>query len=187
MDTLEVLIARVVDGDRVAFRSLYDATSVKLLRVILTIVFDRREAEEVLQESFVKIWLKAANFDQVRGRPMTWLCTIARNRAIDHRRRRPVTISVGIDQMHNISDPSPSADVLAFAAREARRLPAALSKLPPRASAAIRDTYFEGLRYEEISARDNIPVGTIKSWVRRGLQQMRADLTVETYANVGQA
>ncbi len=84
--------------------------------------------------------------------------------------------------MQDICDPSPSADVLTFAARDARRLPAALAKLPPRTSAAIQSTYFEGLRFEEIAARNNIPVATIKSWVRRGLRQMRADLTVEMRA-----
>jgi RNA polymerase sigma-70 factor (ECF subfamily) len=72
--------------------------------------------------------------------------------------------------------------VLTFAARDARRLPAALAKLPPRTWVAIQSTYFEGLRFEEIAARDNVPVAKIKSWVRRGLQQMRADLTVEMRA-----
>lgn len=177
MQTLDALMAKTAEGDRAAFQSLYISTSAKLFGVILPIVRNRGEAEEVLQEAYVKIWQKAAIFDPLRGRPMTWLITIARNRAIDQRRRQPASPMVDIDQVSSVSDLSPSADVLTFASRDALRLTAALAKLPPHAAAAIRNAYFEGLQYEEISLRDNIPVGTIKSWVRRGLQQMRADLT----------
>lgn len=179
MQTLEAMIAKVADGDRDAFQSLYAATSGKLFGIILTVVFDRRDAEELLQETYLNVWRKATSFDPGRGRAMTWLITIARNRAIDRYRARPTTLTTYIDEIHEVSDPARSADEHTFAAADAKRLATALNKLPPHTEAAIRSIYFDDLRYDEIAARDDISIGTIKSWVRRGITQMRVDMSTE--------
>jgi len=170
------LLALIGSGERTSLKKLYDATSAKLYGVILRILTERGEAEDVLQEVYITVWRKAAEFDPSRASPITWMVTIARNRAIDRLRAkgsRPTTI---IDEAAHVFDPSPSADMLIDASNNARRVNAALGDLDPRHAAVIRSAYFEGLTYETMSERDGVPVGTLKSWVRRGLMRMRAVL-----------
>lgn len=174
-DVLAGLIVAAAGGGRLAFQSLYMATSGKLLGTLVRLLNDRSEAEDVLQDVFVKIWRSAASFDPARGRPMTWMITIARYRAIDRLRSRRSTVD--IDQVPETADPSPSAEIALAASDEARQLHGALARLAPRHAAAIRSAYFEGLTYEQLAEREGVPVGTLKSWVRRGLMQMRAELT----------
>ncbi|MBC7520483.1 MAG: sigma-70 family RNA polymerase sigma factor [Sandarakinorhabdus sp.] len=170
------MLARAADGDRVAFRDFYDRTSAKLFGIILRIVIERAEAEDVLQEVFVTIWRKAAEFDPARASPVTWTATIARNRAIDRLRARGSRPSAPIDEAGEVADHSPLADALIDTESAAGRLGSALAGLDPRHAATIRSCYFEGMTYEALAAREGVPVGTLKSWVRRGLVRMEADL-----------
>lgn len=169
-------MARIGDGDRDALKSLYDATSAKLFGVILRIVIERSEAEDVLQEVFITVWRKAAEFDPSRASPITWLATIARNRAIDRLRSRASRPTSALDLAADVADDTPGADALAEASEEARRVHDALTTLDPRHAAIIRAAFFEGLSYDMIATREGIPLGTIKSWVRRGLLRMREGL-----------
>ena len=130
----------------------------------------------MLQEVYVTVWRKAAEFDAARASPITWLATIARNRAIDRFRSRSSRPSAPIDDAADVRDETPSADQLIDTHRAASAVHAALASLEPRHAAAIRSTYFEGLTYEALAARDGIPVGTLKSWVRRGLMRMKAEM-----------
>lgn len=173
---LSALLARAADGDRAAFRDFYDRTSAKLFGIILRILIERGEAEDVLQEVFVTIWRKAAEFDPSRASPVTWTATIARNRAIDRLRARGSRPSAPLDEAADVRDESPLADAIIDSGRDAARLHAALSALEPRHAAAIRSCYFEGATYEALAEREGIPVGTLKSWVRRGLLRMKAEL-----------
>lgn len=173
---LAALLARAADGDQSAFRDFYDRTSAKLFGIILRILVERGEAEDVLQEVYVTVWRKAAEFDAARASPVTWVATIARNRAIDRLRSRSSRPSAPLDEASDVRDESPLADVLIDSDRDAARIQAALAALEPRHAAAIRSCYFEGLTYEVLAARENIPVGTLKSWVRRGLMRMRDDI-----------
>lgn len=174
---LSALLARAADGDRLAFRDFYDRTSAKLFGIILRILIERGEAEDVLQEVFVTIWRKAAEFDPSRASPVTWTATIARNRAIDRLRARGSRPSAPLDEAADVRDESPSADTIIDSGRESARIHAALAALEPRHAAAIRSCYFEGTTYEALAEREGIPVGTLKSWVRRGLVRMKADLS----------
>ena len=171
---LVALLASVGNGDRAALKSLYDATSAKLYGVVLRIVQDRNEAEDVLQEVYITVWRKAAEYDATRASPITWLATIARNRAIDRQRARAARPSGPLDQAAEVADPAVGADRLAEASDDARRVHAALATLDPRHAAIIRAAYFEGLSYDALAEREGVPVGTLKSWVRRGLIRMRA-------------
>jgi RNA polymerase sigma-70 factor (ECF subfamily) len=127
----------------------------------------------VLQEVYITVWRKAAQFDPARASAITWLVTIARNRAIDRTRARRGSSTVGLDAAAEIVDSAPLADVVLDAQRDGARVQIALATLEPRHAAVIRAAYFEGLTYEALAAREAVPVGTIKSWVRRGLLKMR--------------
>jgi RNA polymerase sigma-70 factor, ECF subfamily len=173
---LAVLLARVADGDAMAFQTFYDRTSAKLFGIILRILPERPEAEDVLQEVYVTVWRKAAIFDPARASPITWVATIARNRAIDRLRARPVGRHAPVEAAHDLADDGPAPDAGLAHAQDTQRLHAALATLEPRHAAAIRACYFEGVTYDELAVREGVPVGTLKSWVRRGLIRMRGQL-----------
>jgi RNA polymerase sigma factor (sigma-70 family) len=174
---LTAALARVASGDRGALEMVYRDTSAKLLGVCLRILADRAEAEDVLQEVYLTVWRKAGAFDPDRAGPMTWLVAIARNRAIDRlrsgaaaRRMQPM------ETAESIPDPAPSAPWLVESAQESRRLAACLEELGEQPRTAIRAAFLDGLTYEELATRMCIPLGTIKSWIRRGLMKLRACL-----------
>ncbi len=173
---LSALLARAAAGDQSAFQDFYSRTSAKLFGIILRILVERGEAEDVLQEVYVTVWRKAAEFDASRASPVTWVATIARNRAIDRLRARGSRPSAPIDDAVEVRDESPTADTLMEAADDAARVQAALATLEPRHADAIRSCYFEGVTYEALALREGVPVGTLKSWVRRGLLRMRMQL-----------
>ena len=170
---LVTLLERSAAGDAAAFKTLYDATSAKLFGVILRILHERGEAEDVLQEVYTTVWRKAAEFDATRASPVTWMATIARNRAIDRLRARGSRPTTPLEAAAEVRDTAPAADEMIDASDDARRLHAALNTLDARHAAAIRSTYFEGLTYEALAVREGVPVGTLKSWVRRGLLRMQ--------------
>ncbi len=170
------LLAAVGAGERIALKDLYTLTSAKLFGVVLRILHERSEAEDVLQEVYITVWRKAAEFDPTRASPITWMVTIARNRAIDRLRARGSRPTTTLDLAAEVPEPSPGADALMASADDARRVAAALDRLDPRHAAVIRSAYFDGFTYEVIAEREQVPVGTLKSWVRRGLIRMRTEL-----------
>jgi RNA polymerase sigma-70 factor (ECF subfamily) len=175
---LSALLARVAAGERAALRELYDRTSAKLFGICARICADRQGAEDVLQEVYIAVWNRAGGFDPERSSPITWLATIARNRAIDWRRsRRKVGDMLPIDAASAVADAAISAPDRVDDARAAARLRACLESLDARAEKAIREAYYDGFSYAELAARDAVPLGTMKSWIRRGLDRLRKCLT----------
>jgi RNA polymerase sigma-70 factor (ECF subfamily) len=174
---LAAALLRVAAGDRAALRLVYRDTSAKLFGVVLRILNDRSEAEDVLQDVFVAVWRKAASFDPVRASPITWLVTIARNRAIDRLRARSAGGRIApIDAAGDVCDPAPAAAERVEQAQEQQRLARCLDELEPRHAAAIRAAYLDGAAYEDLARRMSVPLGTMKSWIRRGLLKLRACL-----------
>ena len=174
---LEGLLARLVRRDRAAFQELYSRTAPKLLGVILRIVRDRGRAEDVLQEVYLRVWEKAGSFDPAAGRPMTWLITIARNRAIDVARQR-VDPTIGQDSddhtdwLSSVADPRD--DGAAF--ETADQLRRCLERLDEPQRRCILDAYYHGYSRDELASRFDRPVNTIKTWLHRGSNTLRACL-----------
>ncbi|RAU39933.1 sigma-70 family RNA polymerase sigma factor [Pseudomonas sp. RIT411] len=170
---LNVLLQACGQGNRLAFETLYRVTSSRLFGVCLQYVGDRAEAEEVLQEAYTAIWLKASTFDATLSGALTWMATLARHKAIDRRRAQhrhepletlaewPATQSVAEDfEAH----------------RQRRQIDLCLKTLGKDQQTYIRVAFFEGYSYAELAARHRIALGTMKSWIRRGLLQLRACL-----------
>jgi RNA polymerase sigma-70 factor (ECF subfamily) len=174
---LAAALHRVSAGDRAALRLVYAATSAKLFGVLLRILGDRSEAEDVLQDVYLTVWRKAQSFDAALASPITWLVAIARNRAIDRvRAHGRASAPLPIEAASDIADESPSAEERMLSDDERRRLDDCLEELEARQAAAIRSAFLDGLTYEELATRASVPLGTMKSWIRRGLMKLRACL-----------
>ena len=175
--TPEALLAQVALGNRAAFAALYRATANRLFGICLRVLGDRAEAEEVLQEVYTAVWRKAAQYDARQGTVMSWLGIAARNRAIDRLRERPARGALGaLDLAAALADPAPSPEQEAQASNDRARLASCLEQLEPRRRSLIREAFFGGFTYEELARRTQAPLGSVKSWVRRGLLQLRACL-----------
>ena len=159
--------------DRTAFRRLYNLTSAKLFGICLRICGERQAAEDVLQEVYVTIWRRAGGYEPGRASPISWLATIARNRAIDWRRAKGVRPVAGIAEASDVASVDPSAVDQLLLAEADRKLHLCLDRLDPAQRDAIRTAFFDGLTYAELAERRGVPLGTMKSWVRRGLIRLR--------------
>jgi RNA polymerase sigma-70 factor, ECF subfamily len=169
------LLRRIASGERAAFSALYDATSGKLFAVCLNILRNRAEAEEALQETYVKVWRRAGSFDAERASAMSWLIAIARNAAIDIARKRK-GVAVDLEAAAELEDDAPSPEAEAHASGEARRLHDCLGGLEGDQALFIRRAYIGGLSYSQVAEATGKPLGTVKSLIRRGLQKLRACL-----------
>jgi RNA polymerase sigma-70 factor (ECF subfamily) len=187
---LAALLARIALGDRAAFGTLYQATSAHLLGVVLRIQKDRAQAEDVLQEVYVNVWRAAQGFDATLSQPLTWLTSIARNRAIDSLRRRqsdPVTVSTTVstsagvdDDEHDMLQDFASADAgpldALVQAGDARALRGCLGALSGEQQQSLALAFYQGLSHAEVAEHLRQPLGTVKSWVRRGLLALKGCL-----------
>ena len=169
-------MARIAAGERAALRQLYDSTAAKLFGICLRILSDREDAQDVLQDVYLTVWRRADRFDPSRASVTAWLSTIARNRAIDRLRARgPLANAEPVESLE-LADDEPGALARLEAADEAGRLAACLGELDARTRAAIRTAFFEGLTYEALARRMDAPLGTVKSWIRRGLARLKGCL-----------
>ena len=175
--SLAELLAATAAKDEEAFGALYEATSARIFAVVLRIVTRRDWAEEVLQEVYITIWERADAYRPEKGAPMAWLTTIGRNRALDRlrRRRNEVPLEV-IEGTESCVDPAPSPLDWSIAGAEARRLKACLDALEARQRDSILMAMVEGYTHSELASRFDCPLGTVKSWIRRGLQRLKVCL-----------
>ncbi|WP_323783140.1 sigma-70 family RNA polymerase sigma factor [Thalassovita sp.] len=169
---IETLIARVALQDRRAFSELYDATSAKLFGVCLRVLKDRAEAEDLLQEVFVRIWHKADRYRVTGHSPITWLVTVTRNMAIDRLRARG-TQTEDINAIPAPRDQRPTPEAQAIALSESRRIVACLDELEQDRAQAVRGAYLDGLSYDDLAKRFDVPLNTMKTWLRRSLIKLK--------------
>ena len=166
-------LVRVSHGDRDAFAELYRQCAPRLFGICLQMLDTRQEAEETLQDVFLTVWHKAALFDPDRGAALPWLATVARNRARDRLRRRPVLRDQPIELDDDWADDSPNAEDLALASDDARRVHQCLNTLEPVDQRLIRTAFFDGASYADLATRAARPLGTIKSRIRRALLRLK--------------
>ena len=160
-------------GDRAAFRRLYDLSARFVFGVALSILSDQGLAEEVTQEVYVTIWKRADSFDTKKGNPLAWMAAITRNRAIDRLRAERARGFVSYsDEVPDIAGNDLPADLTVDAIAVRR----ALADLRPEYRNALLLFYFKGYTHSELAGVLNVPVGTAKSWVRRGLAALKETL-----------
>lgn len=171
--TLAAALIATGEEDRSAFRTVYRMTSAKLFGICIRICGDRQAAEDVLHEVYLTIWRRAGSFQPDRASPISWLATIARNRAIDWRRANSARRIDPVEWADEIADGSLTADEAMIAGESDRRLHLCLDSLDVQQKNAIRTAFFGGLTYAELAERSAVPLGTMKSWVRRGLARLK--------------
>jgi RNA polymerase sigma-70 factor (ECF subfamily) len=169
------LLGGIAAGDRSALAALYQRTSAKLYGICTRILPSEDDAQEVLQDVFLTVWRKADRYDEARASPITWLAVMARNKAIDRLRARR-EVADGLDAAAEIADDAPSALDVIEQGEDRARLARCLDQLDPNQGAMIRAAFLDGATYAELAARETVPLGTMKSWIRRGLLRLRSCL-----------
>jgi len=183
-------LARCALGDRQAFRQLYDATSPRLLGVLAQLVGRGALAEDLLQDVYVRIWKAASQYRAGSGSPMAWMAACARYRAIDHLRSRGARPEVAIadlpsfggsddgddDPTHRLADTAPGPSQAVEARTEAEAVQGCLGTLQGSQQQSLSLAYYQGLSHGEIATHLGAPLGSVKTWVRRGLLALKACL-----------
>lgn len=180
-DDLELAgyLKRIGGGDEDALAGLYDATCGRVHGIVLRIVRNPVAAEEVVEDVFFQVWRQALRYDPARGRPLAWILTIARSRALDHLRRADPALCH--PEPHTLLEAEPHAggdppDLLA-ACQDSSLVHAALAALDPVPRQLVALVFLRGLTHEEVAVHAGLPLGTVKSHVRRALLNLRATLT----------
>ncbi|TPG39742.1 sigma-70 family RNA polymerase sigma factor [Sphingomonas koreensis] len=163
---------RVTLGDIPTFREIFRRTSPKLFGICLSILTERSEAEDALQEIYVLIWRRAALYDETRGAAMSWMMTIARNSSIDRLRRSGRIITAPIEQADQIADSDPLACEIQGPNEKLRQLSEGFRTIDPYDALLIRTAFCQGSTYAELALRTGMPLDTIKRRVRRSLPKL---------------
>jgi RNA polymerase sigma factor (sigma-70 family) len=175
-EELNRLLIQTGRSDQQAFAELYKRTSSKLFGVCLRMLRNRSEAEEVLQETYTAVWRRAAGFDAAKASAITWLITLSRNKAIDRLRQHREELLDDASKLEETVDEQPTPAARAEASQEYRRLQHCLDQLEPQQRDSVREAFFTGATYNELAARCKVPLGTMKSWIRRSLMLLNTCL-----------
>ncbi len=173
---IEELIGKVALGDRAALAVLYDATSGKLFSVCLRVLKNRSDAEDALQDVYLRIWAKADKYAVTGHSPMTWLITVARNLSID-RLRAGKQGHVDLDSVGELVEKRPGPEAASIAASEQRRIRACFEELPQDRADAVRSAYLDGTTYQALAERFDVPLNTMRTWLRRSLISLKECLS----------
>lgn len=167
------LLKAVARGDEQALAEIYDRYRVILFGLLVRILNSREEAEDVLQEVFLQVWRRAADFDEKRGRPFTWLVTLARSRGIDRLRSLAARERVAQAGTREASELVSDAATDAFRSEQRGLVNSALAQLPEEQKRTLIMAYFDGLTQSEIAAIIGAPLGTVKTRMRTGMIRLR--------------
>ena len=193
---LSHLLGRAGLGDRAAFATLYERTSSHLLGVVMRINRDRAQAEDILQEVYVNVWRAAQSFDAAQSQPLTWLTSIARNRAIDSLRRAQaqpqLKPNISSDEEEpdvydTVASDAPGPLDLLSRASDARALSECMGTLSAQQRQSVALAFFDGLSHAEVADHMRQPLGTVKSWVRRALVALKSCLESAVRHDAGAA
>ncbi|MES5100844.1 sigma-70 family RNA polymerase sigma factor [Agrobacterium sp. BA1120] len=171
-DDLSTLIGLVALSDRNAFASLYTSTSPKLFSICLRILKDRTDADEALQEVYVKIWQRARLFSAASGTAEVWLAAIARNQSIDIiRARKPIASE--LSDVPDLVDAAPDPEQATLQKDTGRSIERCLDELEESRAKAVRQAYVEGMSYQELAQVYAVPLNTMRTWLRRSLIKLK--------------
>jgi len=170
-DALATLIPRIAAGDRAAFRRVYDLHAPRLYAVALRITRQGALASDAVHDGFLQLWRNAGRFDLARGNPEAWLVSLVRYRALDIARRR--TREVSDEDLPEAVDEDPDPLERLAASRDAAALHACLAQLEADRRRLLALAFIDGLSHSEVAERLKLPLGTVKSWIRRSLQTLR--------------
>lgn len=175
-DHLARLLTATAGGDQRAFRELYEASSSHLFGLLLRMLKRRDWAEEALQDCYLKVWQKAETYEQAKGAPLTWLMTVARYRALDLLRMKRPEVEMpeeGEEPPMTLHDVTQSPEDRAVEREGIGKLSDCMRGLQDEQKQSVLLAYYEGYTHQELAARMKAPLGTVKSWVRRGLARLR--------------
>ncbi|WP_420860703.1 sigma-70 family RNA polymerase sigma factor [Algirhabdus cladophorae] len=173
---IEEFIGKVALGERAALAALYDATSGKLFSVCLRVLKNRSEAEDALQDVYLRIWAKADRYAVTGHSPMTWLITVARNIAIDRLRAKKEN-HVDLDNVGELAETRPGPEAASIAASERRQISLCFDELPTDRANAVRAAYLDGDSYQALADRFDVPLNTMRTWLRRSLISLKECLS----------
>ena len=174
---LESLIEASAAGNRAAFSALYDAAAPKLFCFALRILRKRELAEEALQEGFVSIWHAAPDYQAGLAAPLTWMAAIVRNKALDILRRTDDTLELDVTMDALLRDDASTPAEASEMSSDARALAGCMSRLEGLHRLAIGLAFFHDLSHSEVAQRMSLPVGTVKTWIRRGMEKLKLCLS----------
>jgi RNA polymerase sigma factor (sigma-70 family) len=167
------LLRRCAEGDRTALRAIYDAEAARMLGVSMRLLRRRALAEEAVHDTFLQVWQKAASFDPERGEAQTWLYAILRNRCLNILRGEARTELVEDFEPMGLEAPDVDPETLVVRLSDTEALKRCLERLEPNRREAILLAYVQGLSHGELAGRLGVPLGTMKSWIRRSLVALR--------------
>ncbi len=179
----EAALAACARGERFALRAIYERESRWLLGVVLRIVRQRETAEDVLQEAMLQVWRAAATFDPARGSGRGWIYTVVRHRALQEVRRQSADPTVTVDEFDSVAEVAGAAEAAqvaaaaGFDAADARDLERCLEQLEEKQRDCIVQSFVEGYTHDQLAGRLEVPLGTVKSWIRRGLLALKGCLS----------
>ncbi|KQQ87828.1 sigma-70 family RNA polymerase sigma factor [Massilia sp. Leaf139] len=177
---LRIWLQAAAQRDRIAFHALYEASSPRLYGLALRILGRRELAEEVLQDSFIAIWHAAGTYKSALSAPMTWMTTIVRNRAFDVLRRQRhdgEDDSIGSDVLASLADVAATPAERLQMSSEAQALADCMAGLEARHREVIGMAYFHDLSHSDMALKLALPLGTVKTWIRRSLARLHACLS----------
>lgn len=177
-ELLQILLA-LAEGDKEAMHRLYERTSRELYSLCFSFIQNREASEDVLHEVYLKVWNRAASYDQTKGTPMAWLTRIARNSALDWirvQKRRPAT---GDDELVFVADQSETAEEMLIRVEQSDNVRQQVENLASADANLIRSAYLRGMTYSEVANETGLPLGTVKTRIRRGLRMLRERMTYD--------
>ncbi|MDD7970691.1 sigma-70 family RNA polymerase sigma factor [Roseinatronobacter alkalisoli] len=182
-DDIAHLLNRIAQQDKNALRTLYQQTAPKLMGIFMRMLGNRPDAEDALQDVMIKIWNRASAFDPEKGTGMGWIGAIARNHALDRlRSARPARLRMQPaghggdehdDPIARLPDPSPDAATRTLARAEMMRVVTCIKELPADRASAVQGAYLQGLSYQELASRFDVPLNTMRTWLRRALISLK--------------
>ncbi|MGP4843090.1 sigma-70 family RNA polymerase sigma factor [Marinobacter sp. 1Y8] len=172
-EELITLLAGVARHDRSAFRTLYERMSGRMFGVCRKLAGQQELAEEALQDAFIRIWHHAGEYHSERGSPLSWMLTIARYRTLDLMRARKVRQTAGDEMLETIADDSANPLDETLRADGASALNGCLEELSDSQRDSVLLSYYRGFTHEELATALSTPIGTVKSWIRRGLLTLK--------------